>query len=32
VMIKDVEALSALADFEPSYLDQFRLPEMIAKC
>ena len=32
VIIKDVEALSALADFERSYLDQFRLPEMIAKC
>ena len=31
VIIKDVEALSALADFEPSYLDQFRLPEMITK-
>ena len=27
VIIKDVEALSALADFEPSYLDQFRLPD-----
>ena len=31
VFIKDVKALSALADFERSYLDQFRLPEMIAK-
>jgi len=31
VIIKDVEALSAMADFEPSYLDQFRLPDMIAK-
>ena len=31
MIIKDVEALSALADFERSYLDQFRLPEMIAK-
>jgi len=30
VMIKDVEALAALADFERSYLDQFRLPDMIA--
>jgi hypothetical protein len=30
VIIKDVEALSALADFEGSYLDQFRLPEMTA--
>ena len=29
VIIKDVEALSALADFERSYLDQFRLPDMI---
>ena len=28
VIIKDVEALSALADFEPSYLDQFRLPDI----
>jgi CRP-like cAMP-binding protein len=28
VIIKDVEALSALADFEGSYLDQFRLPEV----
>ena len=32
VVIKNVEALSALADFEPSYLDQFRLPDMVAKC
>ena len=31
VIIKDVEALSALADFEGSYLDQFRLPEMTAR-
>jgi CRP-like cAMP-binding protein len=30
VIIKDVEALSVLADFEGSYLDQFRLPEMTA--
>jgi len=29
VIIKDVEALSAMADFERSYLDQFRLPEVI---
>jgi CRP-like cAMP-binding protein len=28
VIIKDVEALSALADFERSYLDQFRLPDI----
>jgi CRP-like cAMP-binding protein len=27
VIIKDVEALSALADFDRSYLDQFRLPD-----
>jgi len=32
VIIRDVEALSALADFERSYLDQFRLPDMITKC
>ena len=31
VIIKDVEALSALADFEGSYLDQFRLPEMTVR-
>jgi CRP-like cAMP-binding protein len=31
VIIKDVEALSALADFEGSYLDQFRLPEMTGR-
>jgi CRP-like cAMP-binding protein len=31
VIIRDVEALSALADFERSYIDQFRLPEMIAR-
>jgi CRP-like cAMP-binding protein len=31
VIITDVEALSALADFDRSYLDQFRLPEMITK-
>ena len=29
VIIKDVEALSAIADFERSYLDQFSLPEVI---
>ena len=28
MIIKDVEALSALADFERSYLDQFRLPDI----
>ena len=28
VIIKDVEALSALADFERSYLDQLRLPDI----
>ena len=31
VIIKDVEALSALADFEQSYLGQFRLPGLFAK-
>jgi CRP-like cAMP-binding protein len=31
VIIKDVEALSALADFEKSYLGQFRLPDIVAK-
>ena len=31
VIIKDAEALSALADFERSYLGQFRLPGFIAK-
>jgi CRP-like cAMP-binding protein len=31
VIIKDAEALSALADFEGSYLDQFRLPEILAQ-
>jgi CRP-like cAMP-binding protein len=31
VIIKDVEALSALADFERSYLDPFRLPDTIAE-
>jgi hypothetical protein len=30
VIIKDVEALSALADFDKSYLDQFRLPGLVA--
>jgi len=30
VIIKDVEALSALADFQHSYLDQFRLPDLTA--
>ena len=29
VIIKNVEALSALADFEKSYLDQFRLPDIL---
>jgi CRP-like cAMP-binding protein len=31
VIIKDVEALSALADFERSYLDPFRLPDTLAE-
>ena len=31
VIIKDVEALSALADFEQSYLGHFRLPGLFAK-
>jgi CRP-like cAMP-binding protein len=31
VIIKDVEALSALADFEQSYLGRFRLPGLFAK-
>jgi CRP-like cAMP-binding protein len=31
VIIKDVEALSALADFEKSYLGQFRLPDIVTK-
>ena len=31
VIIKDVEALSALADFEQSYLGRFQLPGFIAK-
>jgi len=30
VVIKDVEALSALADFDKSYLGQFRLPGPVA--
>ena len=30
VIVRDVEALSALADFERSYLEQFRLPDVIA--
>ena len=29
VIIRDVDGLSALADFDPSYLDQFRVPEWI---
>ena len=31
VIVKDVEALSALADFERSYLSQFRLPGLVVK-
>lgn len=31
VTIKDVEALSALADFEKSYLSRFRMPEPFAR-
>jgi hypothetical protein len=30
VIIKDVEALSVLADFDKSYLDQVRLPGLVA--
>jgi DNA-binding transcriptional regulator LsrR (DeoR family) len=31
VIIKDVEALSALADFDNSYLGQFRSPGLVAE-
>ena len=31
VIVEDVEALSALADFERSYLDQFRLPGLVVE-
>jgi CRP-like cAMP-binding protein len=31
VIIKDVEALSALADFDKSYLGQFRLPGLVVE-
>lgn len=30
VSIRDVEALSALADFEPSYLSRFRMPDLFS--
>ena len=30
VLIKDIEALSALGDFEKSYLSRFRMPDPLA--